>query len=333
MEEPERLIDKDNLIELEGIEPGEIDEIEINIPEETIEDELEEIPVLAEESLEELSEAPVPEESEAAITELTAEESLEEFPPLDDLENLEELEDSGPADIVEEVPAEIPGEPELVDIDLELPEEELTLEEETVAEAPVPEDTIEDELEEIPVFTEESLEELSEAPVPEESEAAIAELTAEDSMEGITLLDDLEELEELEDSGPEEMLEEVPTEIAGEADLADIELELPEEELTLEEKTIAEAPVPEETIEDELEEIPVEIEEAALPEGFSTHDAASAAPETQNLPDDLRSDIKSVLSYLDQLLESLPEEKIREFADSEFFGIYKKLFEDLGLGT
>jgi len=76
-----------------------------------------------------------------------------------------------------------------------------------------------------------------------------------------------------------------------------------------------------------------EIEEAALPEGYTPHDVTSAAPETQKLPDDLRADIKSVLSYLDQLLESLPEEKIKEFADSEFFGIYKKLFEDLGLGT
>jgi hypothetical protein len=35
--------------------------------------------------------------------------------------------------------------------------------------------------------------------------------------------------------------------------------------------------------------------------------------------------------YLDQLLEALPEEKIREFANSEYFGTYKKLFEELGL--
>ena len=36
---------------------------------------------------------------------------------------------------------------------------------------------------------------------------------------------------------------------------------------------------------------------------------------------------------MDQLLESLPEEKIQEFAKSEYFGVYKKLFEELGLGN
>jgi len=180
MQEPERLIDKEDLIELEGTEPDEVDEIEINIPVES-------------------GEAPV----------------LEEI-----------LEDE-----LEEVPA------------------------------------LEDELEEIPELAEESLEE-------------------------VPLLD---ELEELEDSSPAEMLEEAPTEIPAEPDLEDIDLE--------------------------------------LPEGFTSDDGTSTAPKTQNLPDDLKTDIKSVLSYLDQLLESLPEEKIREFADSEYFGIYKKLFEDLGLET
>jgi len=357
MQEPERLIDKEDLIELEGTELDEVDEIEINVPEESgeapvpeetledeleeipaiedeleeipelaeesleeipaIEDELEEIPELAEEPLEEVSEAPVPEESEAAIKELTAEEPLEEVPLLDDLE------EAGLADIVEEIPAEIPElaeEPleEIPAIEDEL-EEIPELAEELLEEIPA----IEDELEEIPELAEEPLEEVSEAPVPEESEAAIEELTAEEPLEEIPLLDDLEE------AGPADIVEEIP----GEPGLAAVELELPEEELTLEEETVAEAPVPEETLKDELEEAPVEIEEAALPEVFSPHDVTSAAPETENLPDDLRADIKSVLTYLDQLLESLPEEKIREFADSEYFGIYKKLFEDLGLET
>ena len=34
---------------------------------------------------------------------------------------------------------------------------------------------------------------------------------------------------------------------------------------------------------------------------------------------------------MDQLLEDLPEEKIVEFARSEQFATYKKLFSDLGL--
>ena len=34
---------------------------------------------------------------------------------------------------------------------------------------------------------------------------------------------------------------------------------------------------------------------------------------------------------MDQLLENLPEEKIAEFAQSEQFDTYKKLFKELGL--
>jgi len=49
------------------------------------------------------------------------------------------------------------------------------------------------------------------------------------------------------------------------------------------------------------------------------------------LPSDLKKELKNILSYMDQLLESLPEEKIEEFAKSEYFDSYKKLFKDLGL--
>jgi pilus assembly protein FimV len=34
---------------------------------------------------------------------------------------------------------------------------------------------------------------------------------------------------------------------------------------------------------------------------------------------------------MDNLLDALPDEKIQEFAESEHFEVYKKLFEDLGL--
>ena len=45
----------------------------------------------------------------------------------------------------------------------------------------------------------------------------------------------------------------------------------------------------------------------------------------------LKKDIKGVLAYMDQLLESLPEEKIEEFAKSEHFDTYRKIFKELGL--
>lgn len=53
--------------------------------------------------------------------------------------------------------------------------------------------------------------------------------------------------------------------------------------------------------------------------------------ETSDLPSDIKADVKSVLLYMDQLLENLPEEKIMEFAKSEQFVTYKKLFNELGL--
>ena len=53
---------------------------------------------------------------------------------------------------------------------------------------------------------------------------------------------------------------------------------------------------------------------------------------TKNIQDkQMQEDIKSVLVYMDQLLENLPEDKIEEFAKSENFVVYKKLFTELGL--
>jgi len=64
------------------------------------------------------------------------------------------------------------------------------------------------------------------------------------------------------------------------------------------------------------------------PEATQKTQKAAERPEEE---DHLKSEIKSVLSYLDKLLDSLPEEKIEEFARSKYFDTYKKLFEELGL--
>ena len=63
--------------------------------------------------------------------------------------------------------------------------------------------------------------------------------------------------------------------------------------------------------------------ETAGPPGTGTEDGG--------IPSNLKQELKTVLSYMDQLLESLPEDKIEEFAKSEYFDTYKKLFEELGL--
>ncbi|MDR0670245.1 MAG: hypothetical protein LBF95_09205 [Treponema sp.] len=75
-----------------------------------------------------------------------------------------------------------------------------------------------------------------------------------------------------------------------------------------------------------LDEIPEDLppEEEVLAED-------AAEPDIAGLPGNFRKELKQVLSYMDQLLESLPEEKIEEFAQSEYFDTYKKLFKDLGL--
>jgi hypothetical protein len=56
-----------------------------------------------------------------------------------------------------------------------------------------------------------------------------------------------------------------------------------------------------------------------------------AAVDVSAIPEGVKAELRSVLSYMDQLLESLPEDKIEEFAKSEQFDTYKKLFAELGL--
>jgi hypothetical protein len=64
---------------------------------------------------------------------------------------------------------------------------------------------------------------------------------------------------------------------------------------------------------------------------LETAPAESPAEETLDIPAGIKNELRTVLSYMDQLLESLPEEKIEEFAQSEYFDTYKKLFKELGL--
>jgi pilus assembly protein FimV len=49
------------------------------------------------------------------------------------------------------------------------------------------------------------------------------------------------------------------------------------------------------------------------------------------MSDSLKKDLRNVLEVIDELLDALPEKKIKEFAKSEHFKVYRKLFDDLGL--
>jgi hypothetical protein len=118
----------------------------------------------------------------------------------------------------------------------------------------------------------------------------------------------------------------------------ELEVSIPEEESILD---IA----PEEESFDRIvpEGFALEADEIQAPPDLAGEDLAAeeepelpAAPaedkaEDSSLPVNLKQELKTVLTYMDQLLESLPEDKIEEFAKSEYFDTYKKLFEELGL--
>ena len=131
-----------------------------------------------------------------------------------------------------------------------------------------------------------------------------------------------------------------------------------EEDITVEEEPVVEeeVSVEEPVIEDEtFVEEPVIDETPAVQEAnaFIDNDFVSHEDDNNELTDsnidyltteedkseeiaddenaELKKDIKSVLLYMDQLLENLPEEKIVEFAKSDEFTTYKKLFSELGL--
>ena len=81
-----------------------------------------------------------------------------------------------------------------------------------------------------------------------------------------------------------------------------------------------------------MEETPAEGPEAPVfAEEPAFAETAAPASNENALSGDLKTEIKSVLSYMDKLLENLPEDKIAEFAQSEQFETYKKLFKELGL--
>ena len=90
-----------------------------------------------------------------------------------------------------------------------------------------------------------------------------------------------------------------------------------------------------ETIDDISSSAVIEEDDAVADHLISeTESAAPVEPaksESQAIPSNMKEEIKSVLCYMDQLLENLPEDKIEEFAKSKQFETYKKLFEELGI--
>ena len=182
---------------------------------------------------------------------------------------------------------------------------------------------------------------LEEEPKDEEIYDAPAEVTEEaasepESLEVETIDDSTQEapVEETEevvlegDVGPFSEADETPTEAVFEGDQWNEESS--DKEVPVEES--AEAPAEETAEPAAVAEEPVEAaatSESLVDEGSSIREKAEQfVNEDQK---DLKEEIKSVLIYMDQLLENLPDEKIEEFAQSSYFETYKKLFKELGI--
>ncbi len=202
------------------------------------------------------------------------------------------------------------------------------------------------------------------SPLPEAEEpVAYGPEASIDSLESLEAMAD----ELSEEAGIPETLDDLEGETLFEAEEESPLVELGTEPEPVEEHVIEEPEAPQpvslepETLEPEVLEIEVLEPEALEPESFEPEalepealgseplepEALSepapatvsrpSAPAVEGprvegqVPDKLKHDVKSVLLYLDQLLASLPEEKIEEFASSEYYDTYKRLFDDLGL--
>lgn len=146
--------------------------------------------------------------------------------------------------------------------------------------------------------------------------------------------DSTDEIENEEDESDESN---EPTEDVFNSSQWDNDVTEPTEDNNAETESIVEDEIPEEIIEETENDIvePVfENEQTEETVDTPVESAENIAKPTSSSPTaKIQDDIKSVLVYMDQLLENLPEDKIEEFAKSEHFDTYKKLFNDLGISN
>ncbi len=133
----------------------------------------------------------------------------------------------------------------------------------------------------------------------------------------------------------EETVEEEPVVVEEEPVVVEEEPVVVEEEPIIEDETFVEEPIVEEPVTADIENDFVSHEDDNNDLTDSNIDyLTTEEKQPEEIIDEnaeLKKDIKSVLLYMDQLLENLPEEKIVEFAKSDEFTTYKKLFSELGL--
>ncbi|MDR0656743.1 MAG: hypothetical protein LBG22_10555 [Treponema sp.] len=215
-----------------------------------------------------------------------------------------------------------------ITIEESVPEEESTPEEESVPAEEGLEESLNEESIAVEGFEEESLAE-------DGSEEIIIDLGEEENGAGESEEDlsrsipegfIVEADENPFDSSPEtEMMEEESIEVSADDFNAD-DSGLAEEEFAVESGGAAG-----DEISFDTEAGPDTDEELSFGEETESEMEAGEDETEEKVPGGIKEELKTVLSYMDQLLESLPEEKIEEFARSEYFDTYKKLFKELGL--
>ncbi len=293
------------------IELPEEEEFSLDLPEEEHEEVLDEIEIdIPEESPVEIASPSAETEVDLQTESLATEElATEEF----DTETIDvTAEDVAEEELVLETPEAVENKAE--EEEIEIFDEDLNI-----------------DLEDIDLSEIESEENLSAEELPEIEELSMDEI--EKTANGGTTSEEVPAEEFTLDEEPAETVE-------GEDEFPEITLE--EEEIAdmpkEEEETVVESFEEPELSSEPLELMPEEIEEE-LPEpeavAVTVEESGDIGLEEEGdisgIPAPLKEEIRSVLSYMDQLLDALPEEKIQEFAKSEHFEVYKKLFDELGL--
>lgn len=161
------------------------------------------------------------------------------------------------------------------------------------------------------------------------SDDILVETSNDDFMDSVKDITEIEEesIPEAEASTDDVAFDTVDSILGDEAPVVE-ETEVPEEPV-VEETAVSEEEIAPDF--NEVDDLDSNLSDSNI-DYLTTKDEDGAAEETNDtMNSDLKKDIKSVLLYMDQLLENLPEEKIVEFAKSDEFSTYKKLFTELGL--
>jgi pilus assembly protein FimV len=260
--------------------------------------------------IEEISEVTADEPTIEEVSEITSEEPV--------IEDISEVSTDEP--VIEEVSEVSTDEPVIEDI-TEVSTDEPVIEEvsEEIAEEPAVDESIFVESEEnktAPLVSENTDFSFDDI---ENTLASVDDITTVQSDESSGIVsesfDDVDELSDVLDSNIDTAAENVSVETVENSEPVIEETAVPESEVNTEPADFG-----------DIDELNNDITESNI-------DYLTAKDEESDKDNnaDLKKDIKSVLLYMDQLLENLPEDKIIEFANSEEFVTYKKLFSKLGL--